>query len=392
VKPKVLAARAARAALAVVYAPLRRVRRRDKVVLISRQSRAVPADFARVVARLAERAPDLEVVVLVKTLDGGLPGALAYLPHMLRQMWHVATARVVLLDTYCIVVSALDHSPGLTVVQMWHALGALKKFGYSTLDAPGGRTSEIAHAMRMHANYDVVLVSAPAAREGFADAFQVPLERVVVAPLPRVDALRDVEHRARVRARLLARFPELAAGEVVLYAPTLDRRTGSADHVPAVSLTELATTLEAAGLVPVLKPHPVSTDPLPAHLDRYRDVPTSALLAVADVFVTDCSSAVFEAGVAGLPVYFLLPPGAADPQELYLDLRTEVPGAVASDPAHLVEILRTSGSAAVREGEAFVQRYVAVPETGSATDGVVDVVLAALPATSVVPPRPGPLG
>jgi len=378
VSPKVLAARLARAVLALVHAPLRLLPRRDKVVMISRQSDTVPADFARVAARLAERAPGLETVVLARMLRPGLRGGLSYVPHVLRQMWHVATARVVLLDTYSIVVSALGRSPGLTVVQMWHALGALKKFGYSTLDLPGGRTSEIAGAMRMHAGYDVVLVSAPAARAGFADAFRVPLERVVVAPLPRVDALRDPARRARTRQHLLSRFPELGGGRVVLYAPTLDRRAADPGYVPAVSLTALAATLEAAGFVPVIKPHPVSEERLPAHLDRYRDVSTSALLAVADAFVTDCSSAVFEAGVAGVPVYFLLPEGVADPQELYLDLRAEVPGAVADDPAHLVEILRSPDAAAVREGEAFVQRYVAVPQTGSATDGVVDVLLGAL--------------
>ena len=44
-----------------------------------------------------------------------------------------------------------------TIVQIWHALGAVKQFSYQCLDRPGGQTSALARAMDMHRNYDYVL-------------------------------------------------------------------------------------------------------------------------------------------------------------------------------------------------------------------------------------------
>ena len=63
-------------------------------------------------------------------------------------------ARVLVVDTYAIVASVLRHKSDLTVIQIWHALGAFKKFGISILGQEEGRDERIARAMRMHEGYD----------------------------------------------------------------------------------------------------------------------------------------------------------------------------------------------------------------------------------------------
>ncbi|UUT35738.1 CDP-glycerol glycerophosphotransferase family protein [Microbacterium elymi] len=103
---------------------------------------------------------------------------------MLAQLYHVATSRALVIDTYAMVASLLRHGPGLTVVQIWHALGAFKKFGLSILDHEEGRDRRLAQAMRMHQGYDVVLASGPECRPAFADAFGTSIDNVTVAPLP----------------------------------------------------------------------------------------------------------------------------------------------------------------------------------------------------------------
>ena len=52
---------------------------------------------------------------------------------MFKQMYHLATSRVVVLDSYCIVASVLKKKKGTTIIQMWHALGSFKKFGKSII-------------------------------------------------------------------------------------------------------------------------------------------------------------------------------------------------------------------------------------------------------------------
>jgi len=367
------AATGARLALVLASVPLRLVPRRRKIVMLSRQEDGVPEDFRLVVERLHERAPDVEVVVLARRLGRGAASGLRYLPHLLRQLWHVSTSRAVLLDTYNIVVSAVPRSKGVTVVQMWHGLGALKKFGYSTLDRPGGRSGGVARAMRMHANYDVVLVSGEQARAAFAEAFAVPADKVRVAPLPRTDLLRDPAQRARDRASVVSRFPELAEG-VVLYAPTLHRAARA--EPSGVDLGSLAAGLADAGRRLVVRLHPLSRGSLPEAFPAYDTLTTRELLSVAEAFVTDCSSGMLEAGVAGVPAYFLWP-RSVPPQDLYLDVLRWAPGIVATSVPALVGMIEDRDGAAARESADFVRGQVELPVGRSATDGVVDVLLGA---------------
>ena len=73
---------------------------------------------------------------------------------MLTQMYHIATSKVVVLDGYCIAASVLNHKPDTKIVQMWHALGTIKKFGYQVLGTEEGSDPDVARIMRMHKNYD----------------------------------------------------------------------------------------------------------------------------------------------------------------------------------------------------------------------------------------------
>ena len=41
-------------------------------------------------------------------------------------MYHLATSRACIVDTYIIPVSILKHRDELIIIQIWHALGAIK--------------------------------------------------------------------------------------------------------------------------------------------------------------------------------------------------------------------------------------------------------------------------
>src|SRR5262249_38634426 len=51
--------------------------------------------------------------------------------HALRSGYHLATARLFVVDDYYFPMYVIRPRPGTTYVQVWHACGAFKKFGYS---------------------------------------------------------------------------------------------------------------------------------------------------------------------------------------------------------------------------------------------------------------------
>ena len=135
---------------------------KDKIVFISRQYNCESADFRLLREALQNNKPEVTCVVLTKMIGSGLKAKICYSLHILRQMYHLSTARIAILDTYCIPACILKHRKTLTIIQMWHASGALKKFGYSVIGKKEGSDQKIALLMVMHKNYTYVSVSSMA--------------------------------------------------------------------------------------------------------------------------------------------------------------------------------------------------------------------------------------
>ena len=126
------------AALNVLYFFIKLLPVKNKVVMISRQSNTPSIDFILLKKALQQQDASVDVVFLCHTLDGGLKSSykdkIKYAFHMLKQMKEIASSKVIVLDTYCIVISLLKHRRSLKIIQMWHSIGTMKKFGYTALD------------------------------------------------------------------------------------------------------------------------------------------------------------------------------------------------------------------------------------------------------------------
>ena len=118
--------------------------RNNKLVFLSRQSNTPSEDFLFLRDRLLELQPDMEIVAITQRADSNLKSMLSFAGVTLKSMYHLATARVCLLDSYWPAVSVLHHKKELAVIQMWHAMGKIKKSGYQSLGKKFGRSDIIA--------------------------------------------------------------------------------------------------------------------------------------------------------------------------------------------------------------------------------------------------------
>lgn len=332
--------------------------RRHKVTFLTREHSSEPLDFRMLREQLQEADPSLSIVVKAGILPPGIIGKLRFGVNTVAEAYHVATSRVVILDGYSVIASMGLRRKGLTVVQIWHALGAMKKFGLSIVGQGEGRDPRLAKAMRMHEGYDLVIASAELCRAPYAEAFGVDIEKVVVAPLPRVSYLQDEAVKLSVRARFFEAFPELQDKKIALYAPTF--RTSGETVVPP---HEVAAALREAGYEPVVKLHPLEAT---GRSDTEFTAPgftTQDLLFVADVFVTDYSSALFEAAVAGVPCYLFAPDldEYLASRDFYLNYPTDLGLSAATAPAELSNMLIAQGTPRASR----VRRYVDAETTSS---------------------------
>lgn len=189
---------------------------KERVVMISRQSDTPTLDICLLSEELEKH--NIKFVILAKTLKKSLTGMISYGFHLLCQMYYLATSKVVIVDGYCILVSILPKRNGQCVIQMWHALGAIKKFGWQNTENPDGHGRQFSEIMQMHRNYDYVLAPGRITGHIFSEAFRIPEQKIVYYGLPRIDFIRknDVENQKKLEST----YPKIEKKANVLYVPT----------------------------------------------------------------------------------------------------------------------------------------------------------------------------
>ena len=368
---------------------------RSRVVLATGHGARITGNLAWIREGIRAARPDVDVVELTfRPGRGRSPLARAAL-HALRSGFQLATARLFVVDDYFFPMYVIRPRRGTTFVQVWHACGAFKKFGYSVLEAGFGADEEYARSIALHANYDLCLVSAERFAPFYAEAFRTPLERFSARlGIPRTDLFFDDERRAAVAAEVRRRYAIPDGRRVILYAPTFrgERTTVARDPIDL----DLGVLREALGKDHVLlfRSHPFvgarpAADPALAGfvIDASAHPELNDLMLVSDVLVTDYSSAIFEFALLGRPMAFFAPDLAAYEAErgFYFDYRAGVPGPILASSGDLAAFLR-AGTFDVDRVRRFAAESFDVADGRSTARFVTEVVGAAIPSAAPAAP------
>lgn len=343
-----------------------------KVTFISRQSNEPSLDITMLADKITELHPDYRCVTLCRKIEGGMGSKIKYCFHMLRQMYHIATSEIVILDSYSIVVSVLNHKKSLLIIQMWHSIGTMKKFGYSILDMPEGSSSELAHTMKMHRGYDYILAASDAYKSHLAEGFNYPIDRIITLPLPRVEALKDDTRKKYTQARILEKYPQLGERKNILYVPTF--RKNEPNEFRAAVLA-LADAVDYTKYNLIIKAHPLAElgfNHEYAVIDH--DFSSFDMLFIADYVISDYSCIIYEAAIRKLPLYMYTYDydRYMSTRDIYIDYRKEIPGPICSTAEETVCAIENS-SCHPEDVEKFLNRYVSSKSVHETQD-IVDFI------------------
>ncbi|MCL6631798.1 MAG: CDP-glycerol:glycerophosphate glycerophosphotransferase [Alicyclobacillus herbarius] len=261
--------------------------------------------------------------------------------------YHLATARVIVLDDYYRQLYGLKCRRRTRVVQSWHACGAFKKFGFSAegyLDSNSRQFEEEAHTA-----YTDVIVSGTEVVKHFAEAFNVPAERIFPIGVPRTDELFDDELACFTIQRYRERYRQLRSRKVILYAPTFrgspKERKNFKIHL---NWDQLSVDLgDDYAVLVKLHPSVVKSTRIPSGkakniIDVSNVSNINELLMIADVLVTDYSSVIFEFALLNKPIVFYaydLETYALE-RGFYYDYSSFAPGPIVFSQEELVSVIR----------------------------------------------------
>ncbi len=360
--------------LRIIYAPMKLFPADSrKILFLSRQSNEKTPDFDMLQKKLRQMNPQLRFVTICKRSSDSIADYFSFGICLLRSMYHLATSKICVIDSYWPAVCILNHKSTLTVIQIWHALGKIKQSGYQTVGRAGGRGRLVADELCMHRNYDLIIAGGKAWNPYYCASFGTTEDKLVNIGLPRIDYL--IEQESANREKIYKAYPEFKDKTVLLYAPTF-RKGIEANWLP------LAENIDFDRYILVVKGHP--NQPLTCDIpqvytcDEFR---SAELLSVCDYLITDYSAIALEGAILNRKTYYFV----YDYDEYIskngtnIDLFREMPGCVFKSAKELCRAI--DGEYPESSLQSYRQRFL--PENlGTSTESLANLIITRLQETN----------
>lgn len=267
---------------------------------------------------------------------------------LFKDLFAFCNAKYLIIDDFFLPVYLIKPRKSLKIIQLWHAAGAFKKFGYSTIDKSFGADSSYLKIVPVHSNYTHVYVSSKNVIPHYAEAFNMNPNNIYPTGIPRTDMFFNKEDKENIVRRINSDYGSRFANKVViLFAPTYRAQKGQKES--DINFTEILSKISRDLLedkVIVYKPHPyLLNESIEAFNDnQYENIivadkySVNDWMLVSDAFITDYSSAIFEYAIMQKPMAHFVPDlhEYESNRGLYYPIETISDGEIIKDYSELI--------------------------------------------------------
>lgn len=225
----------------------------------------------------------------------------------IKSMYHLATAKTVFVDNYFAFLSVMNFKKDVECIQLWHAAGAIKRFGFEDPSNIGRPLAAYQRFERVYARFHKIIVGSDEMADVFQKAFNCSTDQFLTTGIPRTDFFHDEEALEKAAAKVTSTYPQIADKKVVMYAPTFRRNQL---EQPSIAL-DVKRMCEELGddYIIFVRLHPaVSSKQSSFTHARVIDVSNypiiNDLLVVTDVLISDYSSLPYEFALLEKPQLF----------------------------------------------------------------------------------------
>jgi CDP-ribitol ribitolphosphotransferase / teichoic acid ribitol-phosphate polymerase len=360
----------------VLYKLFKLLPLQEKKVLFASDSRNdMSGNFKFVYDEMKSRNLDLDYHFMLKK---GIDDKKSY-KEIVNLAYHLATSKFIMLDDFYPMVYPLKIRKNAELVQLWHAVGAFKTFGFSRIGRPGGPSPK----SKNHRNYTKAIVSSQNIAKHYAEGFGIDNENVVPTGIPRTDIFFNKEYQKEVRDSLYEKYPFLKGKKVITFAPTFRGNGQLSAHYPmeVLNLEKLYHSLKDE-YVFLFKIHPfVKNDfSIPYQysdffydFSSYREI--NDLLFITDVLITDYSSVCFEYALLNKPMLFFSydVEDYVQKRDFYYDYQSFIPGSLVRSTEGIINRIQ-DGNFEMHKIKPFVN-YFFDDIDGKSSKRVVDQII-----------------
>ncbi|WP_028784052.1 CDP-glycerol glycerophosphotransferase family protein [Thalassobacillus devorans] len=263
----------------------------------------------------------------------------------IKSIYHISTCRHVFIDNYFGFLAAAKFRKNVKCVQLWHAAGAVKRFGLKDPSTKYRSAKAQARFKKVYQTFDHVVVGSEKMAAIFKESFGLADDRMLRTGVPRTDFFYDKNVIERVESSLHRQYPILQNKKVILYAPTFRDHQLTNPNIQ-LNLQHLYEELNEE-FVLLMRLHPaVKANLSNSYPDFVIDVSSypnmNELLVVTDILITDYSSIPYEFSILERPMIFY----SYDLEEykrargFWEDYHSTIPGPVVSTTQDIIEIIK----------------------------------------------------
>lgn len=270
--------------------------KKEKITFISYRSNELPYGMKEISKEFNKNEPEIDQVYLTLKFTNTLLDKVKYAFELTKQVYHIKTSNVVFIDGNNFVISNINKG-NTKVIQLWHASGAIKKFGCDY---------KRKYPIR---NYDYMITSSRKNEEIMSSAFGMERESILPLGYADSDILLDNNAMNNYKEEFFNSYPAFKDKKIILYAPTFRGDAVYEKNYLNVDISSIKSKLSDEYAL-IYKMHPIlgnieltnENDVLNAnHIDIYK------LFAVADILVSDYSSIIYDFSLLEKPVVLYAP-------------------------------------------------------------------------------------
>lgn len=272
---------------------------------------------------------ELEVVVYLFHFERSFKGRIVYFLKSFRVLYYLATSSVFIIDDYLFPLYCIKKHKKNMVIQVWHAIGTLKKFG---LSVPINKEDVVTP----HSNYDWVIVNNEEDIEPYMEAFGVEREKILPIGVPKLS--------------LISKKIKATNKKTLLYAPTYRARS---DKYISNQMNEFIE--ECKNIIPewdiIISLHPYVKNLYEINCDEKVKLisPQETIedyYNKTDIFVTDYSATMLEFSYFEQPILLYTPDLKKYKQHpgFYVDFEEYLGAPIFNKPKDLVTFIRDNSS------------------------------------------------
>lgn len=314
----------------------------NRITFVSLESNQLESDLKQIYNQL-DKSYDIKMV-LISYKKNSLWNNFLYMLNTFLQIYYINTSKIVLISDNNYVISNFKRR-GVTVIQVWHATGAVKKFG---------NCLEREYVIK---NYDYVLACSPYWSIPYSEAFGVDSQDVKIIGLPRIDYLFQDDFKKESISSLEEKYPQIIGKKIILYTPTFRGNIYKGFEKCDFDFESVMKKL-GDDYILVYKHHPLIKNNQCYSNNQIIDGSQEdlyQLFMITDIFISDYSSVIFDYSLLQKKMIFYVPDLEEYQQSVghFVDYQ-EMPGAICKEEKELIEAIK---STTTHDTDSFSSKY-----------------------------------